>query len=65
MMKRITDHMRAREIQARRDIQEFISHCDDIRKRAREKGATIDNNNIFDDLGRFKRTYNIQDLLHQ
>lgn len=58
MMKRITDHMRAREIQARRDIQEFISHCDDIRKRAREKGVTIDNNNIFDDLGRFKRTYN-------
>ena len=25
MMKRITDHMRAREIQARRDIQEFIA----------------------------------------
>jgi hypothetical protein len=37
MMKRITDHMRAREIQARRDIQEFVAHCDDIRKRAREK----------------------------
>ena len=58
MMKRITDHMRAREIQARRDIQDFVAHCDDIRKRAREKGVTIDNNNIFDDLGRFKRPYN-------
>lgn len=58
MMKRITDHMRAREIQARRDIQTFIAHCDDIRKRAREKGMDIDNDHIFDDLGRFKRSYN-------
>ncbi len=56
-MKMIQDNLRATEIQTQRDLENFVKHVEDIKRRAAAAGKSINYDNIIDEYGRFKRHY--------
>lgn len=56
-MKMIQDNLRASELQTQRDLENFVTHIEDIKARAAAAGKSINYDNIIDEYGRFKRHY--------
>ena len=57
VMKNLMADIRAKDFQARKDADAFISKMNDIRKRAKAKGERFDLTKVIDDYGRLKQKY--------
>ena len=56
-MKNFQADLRAKEMAARKRASEFVSHIDEIKRRAHKAGKPFNLSNIIDEYGRFKQDY--------
>lgn len=59
-LKNFNATLRAYDLQARRDAEEFVKHVEEIKRKANAAGKPVDLNKIFDEYGRFKQKYTQQ-----